>query len=156
MNPMLAAVKIVCSPLLLEHENRKHYVFAVELLQRAVYASTNKAPIFVGNSLSEVNMDWIMKCLDFFRHHMMNQEVITLSHTMEGLGVLQKPSAWQSPLQKGTFPLSKHWKGTYSFLAPNDQHKLRSLKDDDDSDTYFNDHNIDEGKIQVRYEIRNQ
>lgn len=156
MNPMLAAVKIVCSPLLLEHENRKHYVFAVELLQRAVYASTNKAPIFVGISLSEVNMDWIMKCLDFFRHHMMNQEVITLSHTMEGLGVLQKPTAWQAPLQKGTFPLSKHWKGTYSFLAPNDQHKLRSLKDDDDSDTYFNDHNIDEGKIQVRYEMCNQ
>lgn len=149
MNPMLAAVKVMCSPLLFEHENSKHHVFAVELLQRAVYASTNKAPIYEGINLTEVNMEWIMKCLDFFRHHMTNQEVMTLSDAMEDLSALQKPKAWQEPLRNGTFPLSKHWKGTYSFLDPNEQRKLRLLPDDDDSDTYYSDRNIDEGKIQV-------
>jgi hypothetical protein len=149
MNPMLAAVKIICSPLLFEYENIKHHVFAVEQLQRAVYASTNQAPIYEGLDHTELNMNWILKCLDFFRHHMMNQEVVTLGDAMEELSVLQKPTAWQGPLKKGTFPLSKHWKGTYSFLDPAEQRKIRALSDEDDSDTYFSDKNVDEGKIQV-------
>ncbi|KAF1930806.1 uncharacterized protein M421DRAFT_58030 [Didymella exigua CBS 183.55] len=147
-NPMLAAVKIICSSLLFEHDNLKHHVFAIEQLQRAAYASTNKAPIYEGLKLTDVNMEWIMKCLDFFRYHMMNRETFTLADAMEDLSALQKPTAWQEPLRNGALPLSKHWKGTYSFLDPKEQTKLRALPDDDDSDTYFSDKNIDEGKIQ--------
>ncbi|KZM28198.1 hypothetical protein ST47_g682 [Ascochyta rabiei] len=148
MNPMLVAVKIMCSPLVFEHENIKHHVFAVEQLQRAVYAATNKAPIYEGLDHTDLNVEWIMKCLDFFRHHMMNQEVMTLSDAMENLSTLQKPTVWQGPLQKGAFPLSKHWKGTYSFLDSNEQRKIRALPNDDDSEIYFSDKNVDEGKIQ--------
>src|SRR5690242_21881464 len=46
INPLLAAVKIVCSSLLFEYYNLKHHVFAIEQLQRAAYAATNKATIF--------------------------------------------------------------------------------------------------------------
>jgi hypothetical protein len=46
-------------------------------------------------------------------------------------------------------PLSKTWKGTYSFLDPKEQRKLRNLSADNDSLEYFPDKNIDEGKIQV-------
>ncbi|KAJ4338446.1 hypothetical protein N0V87_003989 [Didymella glomerata] len=148
INPLLAAVKIICSSMLFEHNDLKHHVFAIEQLQRAAYASTNKAPIFEGLNLTDVNMDWIMKCLDFFRYHMMNRENFTLADAMEDLSALQKPIAWQEPLKNGALPLSKHWKGTYSYMDPKEQKKLRALPDDDDSDTYYHDHNIDEGKIQ--------
>jgi hypothetical protein len=149
INPMLAAVKIICSSLLFEHRDLKHHVFAIEQLQRAAYASTNKYPVYEGLNLTDVNMEWTMKCLDFFRYHMMNRDTFTLTDAMEDLSALQKPTAWQEPLKNGVIPLSKHWKGTYSFLDPKEQKKLRSLSDDDDSDTYFSDKNIDEGKIQV-------
>lgn len=151
---MLAAVKIICSSLLFEHDNLKHHVFAIEQLQRAAYAATNKAPIYEGLNYTEINMEWVMKCLDFFRYHMMNKETMTLSDAMEDLTKLQKPTAWQQSLQNGAAPLSRHWKGTYSFLDPNEQRKLRALPEDDDSDTYFSDKNIDEGKIQVWRDYR--
>ncbi|KAF3043202.1 hypothetical protein E8E12_008394 [Didymella heteroderae] len=148
INPMLAAVKIVCSSLLFEHNDLKHHVFAIEQLQRAAYASTDKAPIYEGLNLTDVNMEWIIKCLDFFRYHMMNRDHFTLADAMEDLSALQKPTAWREPLKNGVLPLNKHWKGTYSFMDPKEQKKLRALPDHDDSDTYFHDHNIDEGKIQ--------
>lgn len=149
INPMLAAVKIICSSLLFERNNLKHHIFAIEQLQRVAYAATNKAPIYEGLNYTEINMEWVMKCLDFFRYHMMNKETMTLSDAMEDLSAVQKPTAWQQSLYNGVAPLSSHWKGTYSFLDPNEQRKLRALSDDDDSDTYFSDKNIDEGKIQV-------
>lgn len=152
MNPMLAAVKVMCSPLLFAHEHSKHHVFAVEMLQRTVYAATNKAPLYEGIHLTEVNMEWVMKCMDFFRHHMMNHEVLSLTDAMEDLTALQKPTAWQEPLRNGPYPLSRGWRGTYSYLNPNEQRKLRLLADDDDeSEAFFSDKNIDEGKIQVPY-----
>jgi len=152
INPLLAAVKIICSSLLFEYNDLKHHVFAIEQLQRAAYASTNKAPIFESLTFTDVNMEWIMKCLDFFRYHMMNRENFTLADAVEDLSALQKPTAWQESLKNGALPLSKYWKGTYSYMDPKEQKKLRALADDDDSDTYYHDHNIDEGKIQVRLE----
>jgi hypothetical protein len=149
ISPLLAAIRIVCSCLLFEHEDMKYHVFAIEQLQRAAYAASNKAPIFEGLHLTDINMDWTMKCLDFFRYHMINEDASTLSYTMEELSPLQKPTAWQGTLKNGAVPLSKTWKGTYSFLDPKEQRKLRNLSADDDSDAYFSDKNINEGKIQV-------
>lgn len=150
---MLAAVKVVASSLLFEQDDFKHHVFAIEQLQRAVYAATNKAPIYEGFSHTDVNMVWVMQCLDFFRYHMMNKDTMTLSSAMDDLPAVQRPSAWQGPLKNGAVPLTKHWKGTYSYLQPKEQHKLRMLADDDDNDKCFSDKNIDEGKIQVSSEF---
>jgi len=83
---------------------------------------------------------------------MMNRENFTLADAIEDLSPLQKPTAWQESLKNGALPLSKYWKGTYSYMDPKEQKKLRALADDDDSDTYYHDHNIDEGKIQVWYQ----
>ena len=149
ISPLLAAVRIICSCLLFEQDDMKYHVFAIEQLQRAAYAASNKAPIFEGLHLTEINMEWTMKCLDFFRYHMINEEASALTYAMEDLSPLQKPTAWQGTLKNGAVPLSKTWKGTYSFLDPKEQRKLRNLSDDNDSMDYFSDKNIDEGKIQV-------
>lgn len=148
LNPLLSAVKVICSSLLFEHNELKHHVFAIEQLQHAVYAATNKAPIYHGIGHTDINMEWTMNCLDFFRYHMMSKESMMLSAKMEELPTVQKPSAWQEPLKNGAVALSKHWKGTYSFLDPREQLRLRDRSDEDDSDVYFSDKNIDEGKIQ--------
>lgn len=149
ISPLLAAIRIVCSCLLFEHEDMEYHVFAIEQLQRAAYAASTKAPIFEGLHFTDINMEWTMKCLDFFRYHMINEDASALSYTMEELSPLQKPTAWQGTLKNGALPLSKTWKGTYSFLDPKEQRKLRNLSADDNSDAYFTDKNIDEGKIQV-------
>lgn len=124
-------------------------MFAVEESQRAVYLPTNAAPLYTGPELKDVNMDWVLHCLNFFRHHMMEEEVATLFPAMEELSVTQKPSAWREPLRRGVQPLSKHWKGTYSYLESAEIERLRKLPADRVGDEYFCDKNVDEGQVQV-------
>jgi hypothetical protein len=150
IHPVLAAVKLMCSHFLFELEGAKHNVFAVEESQRVVYMATNTAPMYSGPTMTTVNMDWILHCLHFFRHHMMNKETATLYDALDELSPRQKPSAWQGPLRKGSYPLSRHWKGTYSFLHQPEIDKIRELTSDEAGDKYFCDKNVDEGKVQVR------
>jgi hypothetical protein len=154
VHPMLAAVKLMCSHFLFELDGAKHNVFAVEESQRIVYLASNAAPMYGGLNLTDVNMEWVLHCLHFFRHHMMNEEVATLHAAMSDLSPLQKPSAWQEPLRKGSYPLGSHWKGTYAFLDVSEITKLRKLPVDEVGDSFFSDKNVDEGKIQVCFLLR--
>lgn len=146
-------MKLMCSHFLFQLDGAKHNVFAVEESQRFVYMATNAAPMYrgPGDNLTEVNLEWVSHCLNFFRHHMMNEDTGTLFDSMEDLSKAQKPSAWQQPLRTGAYPLSAHWKGTYAFLEPAEIRKLRRLTDEQVGDEFFQDKNVDEGKIQVRY-----
>jgi hypothetical protein len=150
VDPALAAIKLMCSHFLFELEGAKHNVFAVEESQRIVYLATNKAPMYSGPTMTTVNVDWILHCLHFFRHHMMNEEVATLYGSLDELSSRQKPSAWQEPLRTGSYPLSSHWKGTYSFLDMPEVDQIRKLSADEAGSKYFSDKNVDEGKVQVR------
>ena len=138
----------MCSHFLFELEGANH-VFAIEESQRVVYMSTNAAPLYGGPKLTDVNMTWVLHCMHFFRNHMMNEDVASLYHAMQDLSPRQKPSAWQEPLRRGSYPLSGHWKGTYAFLDVAEVAKLRRLSPDQVGDAYFCDKNVDEGKIQV-------
>jgi hypothetical protein len=130
-----------------ETEGLKHNIFAFEEAQHAVYQSALAAPLFPGTStLTEVNMGWMLHTMNFFRHHMMNADAQTLFDKIEELEVSQKPSAWREPLPQGAYPLSKHWRGTYSFLDNPEVQKLR--KQGPGVELYI-DKNVDEGKIQV-------
>ncbi|KAJ4367353.1 hypothetical protein N0V83_006934 [Neocucurbitaria cava] len=147
-NPMLAAVKLMCSHFLFSLEHMKHYVFAIEQSQRAVYLSTSAAPIYKGPRLSMLNMDWLLHCLNFFRHHMMNEDAATLFGNVNTLSATQKPSAWRQHLQQGA-PLGRHWKGTYAFLDPPEIKKIRKLRPSEVGDECFIDKNVEEGRIQT-------
>jgi hypothetical protein len=149
MKSDLAAVKLMLSQFLFELEGAKHNVFAFEETQRVVYMSSKATPLYRGLHSTELNMDWFLHCLSFFRHHMLNEEVGTLFNAVDELSAKQKPSAWQEPLRPGAYPLSSHWKGTYAFLDQPEIHKIRLLDEDQVGDEYFSDKNVDEGKIQV-------
>jgi hypothetical protein len=148
VHPLLAAVKLICSQFLFSLDGPNN-VFGVEESQRVVYMATNVAPLYSGPKLTEVNMNWMLHCLQFFRNHMMNEDVASLYSAMEELTSGEKPSAWKEPLRKGSYPLSSHWKGTYAFLDMPEIMKLRKLSADQAADAYFCDKNVDEGKIQV-------
>jgi hypothetical protein len=145
-------VKLVCSQFLFELEGAKHNVYAFEETQRIVYMPTNSTPLYRGPSLTDVNMDWFLHCLSFFRHHMLNADIGTLFDAMEELPAKQKPSAWQEPLRQGAYPLSKYWKGTYAYLEQPEVRTIRLLREDQVGDVYFCDKNVDEGKIQVCFD----
>jgi hypothetical protein len=149
IHPALAAVKLMCSHFLFELEGAKHNVFAMEESQRAVYLATNSAPLYSGPNMTVVNMEWMLHCFNFFRHHMLSEEAMTLFKVMSDLSPLQKPSFWQEPLRIGSYPLGKHWKGTYSFLDTEEVAKLRRMAPEQVGDAFLCDKNIDEGKVQV-------
>lgn len=150
VDAVLSAVKLMCSHFLFELEGIHHNVFAIEESQRAVYTASNRAKMFYGPCKTSVNMDWLSHCLNFFRHHMMSEEGSTLHENISDLSALQKPSAWQEPLKTGTYPLGRHWKGTYSFLDAAEITKIRRVDAAKACSEYFIDKNVDEGKIQVR------
>jgi hypothetical protein len=149
VHPALAAVKLMCSHFLFELDNVKHGLTGMEESQRVVYMATNSAPIYTGPTLTDLNMQWILHCMNFFRHHMMSKDVGTLYEVLKDLSAYQIPSAWQDPLRSGTTPLGKHWKGTYAFLDHAEIGRLRRLSPEQLGDDFFPDKNVDEGKIQV-------
>ncbi len=146
---MLAAVKLMCSHFLFNLDNAKHVVFGVEESQREVYLPTNKAPIYEGPDFTEINMPWLLHNFNFFRHHMLDEDAATLFGSIDALSTSQKPSAWRQPLQNGTYKLSKHWKGTYSYLDQPEIKKIRRMDPESVGHEFFIDKNIEDGKIQV-------
>lgn len=150
----LAAVKLMCAHFLFDLEGLNQYVFAVEESQQAVYAPTNEAPIYTGPSKTDVNLEWVLHCLNFFRHHMTNKHASQLCDKMRDLPASQKPSVWRGPLKNGSHPLGKYWKGTYAYLENPDLQKFRRMSEDKKKalrteDIYFADMNVEEGQIQV-------
>jgi hypothetical protein len=141
----LAAVKLMCSQFIFDLEGLQHNVFAFEDSQHAVYLSADDARLFEGTRL---NLKWMLHAMNFFRHHMMNEDAQTLCDKIEELDVTQKPSAWREQLTDGAQPLSRYWKGTYSFL---DNIEVQKLRKQGPGRQVFIDKNVDEGKIQVRW-----
>ncbi|KAF1956167.1 hypothetical protein CC80DRAFT_472857 [Byssothecium circinans] len=155
VSPSLAAVKLMCSQFLFNPDaDIPHGVVAIEESQQAVYAPTNLAPIFVGPKKNEVNMEWVLHCLNFFRYYMMNPDASALYDNLAEEALSQRPTPWEGPLKSGSYPLGNCWKGTYAYLDHKTLDKLRersanpSSKKAHDGEFMFEDLNIDEGKIQ--------
>jgi hypothetical protein len=119
-NPNLAAVRILCTHFLFDIEGTRHNVIGIDESQKAVYAPTNLAPIYIGKRLNEVNMEWCLHCINFFHYYMANPEASQLHDNIKDLDIGDRPSVWRESLKSGSQPLSKYWKGTYAFMHPPD------------------------------------
>ncbi|KAJ4296664.1 hypothetical protein N0V90_006712 [Kalmusia sp. IMI 367209] len=149
----LAAVRLMCAHFLFDQEGQSCACwYAIDESQKAVYAATNTAPLYIGPKKNCLNMEWMLHCLNFFRYHMMTPDASSLYDTMKGMDVSQKPSPWRGPLQTGSYPLSRWWKGTYAFLEHDTLARFRahstSRKAKNYADMIVTDLNVDEGKIQ--------
>lgn len=152
----LTAIRIMLTQLVFEVDGTLNNVSGIEDCQRAVYAATNETPLYHGPKLNELNMSWVLDCFNFFRYYMMTPDASDLYARLWELDADQHPKAWKEPLKKGSYPLAKCWKGTYSFLEQTTLNKLRrhTQKSSPSKDSYefFDDLNIDEGKIQVSFQ----
>lgn len=151
-HPTLVAVQAMCAQLLFSMEAPKYDIISFEDSQKMVYARMADEPMFEGRGNIQVNMTWTLHCLSFFRHHMVREEAQSLFASMEALSIGDWPSAWREPLKEGCYPLSKRWKGTYSYLENSELSRLRKPggRKGQDPDEYFIDKNLENGgKIQV-------
>jgi len=117
-NPSLAAVRMMCAHFLFGMNGMRHNVIGIDESQKAVYAPTNLAPIYIGKRLNEVNMEWCLHCFNFFHYYMANPEASQLHDNINDLDIGDRPSVWREALKPGSQPLSRCWKGTYSYMHP--------------------------------------
>ncbi|KAF2745527.1 hypothetical protein M011DRAFT_138892 [Sporormia fimetaria CBS 119925] len=143
-NPELAAIRLMVGQLMFHTEAPRYDICYFEDSQRAVYEHWNRAPIFTGDGDLQVNMEWALHCFNFFRHHMVREDVNSLYDAMAALEPGDRPSAWRNQISQGRSIMSRHWKGTYSYLTHEELRRLR--RDKEGSDEYFVDKNIDEGE----------
>ena len=141
----LAAVKLMLSHFLLGSSITPD-VWAFDECQWAVYQPTNKAQIFEGDGKSQVNMPWLLSCLDFFRNYMNKPEAGGLYAALRKLDASDKPSPWRGPLVQGSHPLGKYWRSTFANLDPQELGAFRRNKDPTNewADLY-----VDEGRMQA-------
>lgn len=147
-------MQIVGAQLLLEQPSMRYDILSFDDSQKLVYATHKTEPMFTGRGDLQVNMNWTLHCINFFRHHMVKQEAGTLFRTMTELHPFDRPSAWRDPLQEGSYPLSKHWKGTFSYLDNKELARIRGLvvsnTNGRQEQEIFEDKNIENGgNIQV-------
>ncbi|KAF2472211.1 uncharacterized protein BDR25DRAFT_367005 [Lindgomyces ingoldianus] len=148
-SPALAAIQLMCAHFLFGQE-QTHNIYCFEVSQKAVYDTAADRPLYGGYNNLEVNMEWFLHCLNFFKYHMVSKSMQSFHAIMDALDVTQKPSHWQAQLVDGCYPLSKHWKGTYAFLDAPELQELRNSSYDADEDDVFIDGNMEgDGKIQT-------
>jgi hypothetical protein len=151
VHPTLAAVRLMCAHFLTGMKG-KYNAISHDESQKAVYAPTNLAPIYLGDKLNEVNMEWCLHCFNFFQYYMTNRDASQLYEAMYDMGDEDKPSVWREPLQTGSKPLTGAWKGTYAYLNPPDIKRIREYATGKQparaGDEIFIDSNVEDGNIQ--------
>ncbi|KAL5389947.1 hypothetical protein DPSP01_002006 [Paraphaeosphaeria sporulosa] len=148
----LVAVRIIATHFLFGEAIQPGAWFAIDDAQRAVYSSTNDAPLYLGHQKHVVNLDWVLQCLNFFRYYMTVPEASDLHDAMHELDDSQRPTAWDGALKSGSYVLGNHWRGTYAYLEHKDLKRFRQMiRQDRHGDHILTDLNIDEGNIQSLY-----
>ncbi|KAI9814399.1 MAG: hypothetical protein M1827_003255 [Pycnora praestabilis] len=103
--------------------------YAGDLSQKAVYEDNKMEPIFLGKSQGEVNVEWLLHVVNFFKYHMTCKEICTLLPIYEDLEDKEKPKAWKKKLERGVKKLGKSWKGSYGKETRADLYTLKTWID---------------------------
>ena len=84
--------------------------------QMAAYADNETAPIFVGSQGLDIDMAWLLKNVQFWRHHFVtgNEVLVPAFEALEGN---ERPQWWSEQLsQSSSRKIGTHWKGCYAFV----------------------------------------
>lgn len=148
----LGAIRIMCAQLLLQFEGPRYDILAFDDSQKYVYGHWRSDPIFFGDGTMCVNMDWVLHCMSFFRHHVYKDDVGDLCRMLKDEKPSQRPSAWKGPITGSptAMPIGKKWRGSYAFLDTHELEIVRRLRYQV-WDGIVQDQNMDsgEGCIQV-------
>jgi hypothetical protein len=117
-NDVLPLIQLVLSPESLKFRNDAQ-VLAFDESQRAAYLSMADAPLFTGFHGTDVNVEWAMHVVNFFRYHFLKTEQHTLYEAYKEMSEksngLALPQFWRDPIsdEPRDVPMGKEWKGTY-------------------------------------------
>jgi len=113
---LLYTIQCVLAPLLFYFDDwhRKNQSSFHEA-QQIVYLDNVTAPILTGANGQSVNMSWLLKNIQFWRHHFLTEGEPLCPH-FEALEDYERPDFWSHQLSQGTRMLGHHWKGSYAFV----------------------------------------
>lgn len=92
--------------------------------QTMAYAHNLAAPILGGRYSLEVNMTWLLRNIQFWRHHFLIEDGI-LRPAYEGLELKDRPQWWTEKLSQNAPTLGRHWRGSYAFVNREEMDEIR-------------------------------
>lgn len=125
-------------------------VFGFPDSQRVVYGNAIEQQMFGGFSGREVNMEWVLHSLNFWKYHLMREDEGTLYYAFNALDHSDRPRYWSQQLSNGAATLGQHWKGSYSFV---DRDVIRRVRDNT-NDAYFQDEFNGESEADAFQDLR--
>ncbi|EMD00714.1 hypothetical protein BAUCODRAFT_61254, partial [Baudoinia panamericana UAMH 10762] len=122
--PLLQAVQVVLSPFLFRLDRHlQHYSFPDS--QQVVYATAETSEIFGGLHGLEIDMEWVLHHINFWKYHMVREAECTLFEAFSELDVEDRPRLWDQKLKQGGNKLGVHWKGSYAYVERNVIQRIR-------------------------------
>lgn len=101
--------------------------------QAAVYSTPTTKPIFGGPHGLDIDMEFVLHNINFWKYHMIREVEQTLYYPFQDLEDDERPRWWSSKLQQGEqLKLGKHWKGSYAYIEREEISSLRSRQGDSD------------------------
>ena len=131
--PLLQTTQVLCAPLLLSFDSmliQSHYGFPDS--QLTVYSAAENYPIFIGCNGLDVNMEFVLHNINFWKYHMVRETENTLFRAFEALDPSERPRWWTAQLQQGVQKLGKHWKGSYAYVDRPVVETIRHSRSDND------------------------
>jgi hypothetical protein len=124
-------------------ENASSNVYDWYQSQRVVYAAVSKRPIFGGLNNMEVDTDWALHLINFFRGHMLPLvgSTSTMYPYFAELAPNERPQMWNGKLSNSPDQIGKWWKGTYAYI---EQDEVVWIRNKTTWNRIFQDKNVDE------------
>lgn len=165
---LLPLIQLVLSSLSLRFEHAHCWSF--DDSQRMCYMSTTTEPLFKGPHGTDVNLEWALHVINFFRYHALRSEEATLhgpwkelTESDNGLGL---PQLMKQQVNNDEPVIGQQWQGTYGeslqfffiFIANSnlvaylERHEIQKIREAvRGQGDYYQDKNIEagEGAIQV-------
>ena len=95
--------------------------------QFMAYSGAKEYPIFYGCNGTDVNFDWCLHQLNFWRNHLLREDEASLNSVYKNLEDHERPQYWHTLLQNNDSDyIGKKWKGSYAYV---DRTVLREVRE---------------------------
>ncbi|KXT02752.1 hypothetical protein AC578_5441 [Pseudocercospora eumusae] len=141
-NPLLQTLQLMATPNILDLDRRRYggdsQVWGFPESQQMAYATATERPIFKGCNGLDVDIEWCLHQINFWKYHMIREEECTLYEAYTELDVAERPQFWPSVLtDSGNATIGKSWKGAYGFLTREED--IEVVRTGKNRDTQVND-----------------
>jgi hypothetical protein len=112
---LLHTIQAMLAPALLtlNHPGILQALYCFPDSQLSVYSNDD---IFQGCYRLDINMEWVLHHINFWKYHMTRREEHTLFEAYEELAKDERPRFWSKQLKNGGGELGKNWKGSYAYV----------------------------------------